>query len=408
MAGKFINTQYKDTVDSIVQMNNDLLSNPFYLFNDKKGTKVTYYNINTEKSTLDKGSKLAYTDIGEDSPIRFNVIHDLFLYQFNKVELNLENGEFGLESNPIEGDSYILPNTINPTDGDFFEVDHVNDSTWLFKVKDAQRDTLENGNNVYKISWVLDRTTNKDILKNVVEEYQWVNVQTGTNVKSVVRLEKYETAEKLDQLGSTLRSYFKDLFYSDKIQSFTYKWYTEYNMYDPFSIEFIIRNKLLEDGSDNYLYVKHQYPVPTTFSIDYSKSIFSAFDYKDKDNLTKYHYKSQADLITSTISIFNTRFEQYFALNYRVVDEVNGPFNPRDIIPIIDEDFINRIINNSKYEEDNMKYNNLIIKYFNNEDVYADDINCIDNIDLEPAKDIYYKVLLLIFCVDFYTKKLLS
>ena len=36
MAGKFINTQYTDTVDNLVNMNHDLINNPFYLFNDKK------------------------------------------------------------------------------------------------------------------------------------------------------------------------------------------------------------------------------------------------------------------------------------------------------------------------------------------------------------------------------------
>ena len=67
--GKFINTQYYDTVDTIVQLNNDLVQNPFYLFNDKKCTKVKYYNINFEKTTLDPASKLSYTDLGEESPI---------------------------------------------------------------------------------------------------------------------------------------------------------------------------------------------------------------------------------------------------------------------------------------------------------------------------------------------------
>ena len=34
--GKFLNTQYYDTVDSLVKMNEDLVQNPFYLYNDKK------------------------------------------------------------------------------------------------------------------------------------------------------------------------------------------------------------------------------------------------------------------------------------------------------------------------------------------------------------------------------------
>ena len=91
VAGKFINTKYYDTQESLVNMHQDLVQNPFYLFNDKKGTRVTYYNINTEKTTLDPASKLAYTNIGDESPIRYNIIHDMYLYQFNKLIYRMYN-----------------------------------------------------------------------------------------------------------------------------------------------------------------------------------------------------------------------------------------------------------------------------------------------------------------------------
>ena len=151
--GRFINTTYKDTMDSIISIHEDLIKNPFYLYNDKKGVKVKYYNQNTEKSTLDKGSGLTHSNIGDNSSIRFNVIDNLFIYQFPKAELNFENGEFGLESEEISGESYILPNTIIPYDGDYFEVPYIKDSSWLFRVISSQKDTLENGSNVYRINW---------------------------------------------------------------------------------------------------------------------------------------------------------------------------------------------------------------------------------------------------------------
>ena len=89
-----------------------------------------------------------------------------YIYQFNKAEFTYDNDEFGLGASTYEGESYILPNTVVPCDGDFFEVDHIEDSTWLFKVTDCERDTLENGSNVWKIKWVLDRTSHIDIIKN--------------------------------------------------------------------------------------------------------------------------------------------------------------------------------------------------------------------------------------------------
>ena len=408
MAGKFLNTQYFDTVDKIVEMNEDLIKNPLYLFNDKKGTRVTYYNINTEKTTLDPGSKLAYTDIGSNSPIRFNVIYGLFLYQFVKAELNLNNDEFGLESDAIQGESYILPNTIIPCDGDYFEVSHIKDSTWLFKVVDSQKDTLENGANVYKISWKLDRTSNRDILKNIVEEYKYIDVEEGTNLKAVVKLEKYEISEKLDLLSLNLSEYFSDLFYDEKVQTFIYKWYTEYNMYDPFAIEFIQRNKLLYRKDDKYIYVQQKIPLPKTFSIDYSKSIFRMFETCDLKRLASSQYSSQADIIDSPLTIFASRYEQYFALNYHVFYEDNSPLHPRQVIPILPEDLITHIIENRKYVTPENLYMNIFVKFFHKEDLNADDLDTIENINFNNGKEIYYTLLFLIYCVDYYTKKLLS
>ena len=96
--GKIIETTYHDTVGRITSFASDLLKNSFYTLNDKKPSIVTYYNINQVESTLDPGSKLAYDNIGDESPIRYNKIEDFIIYGFNRIELQLENDEFGLEA----------------------------------------------------------------------------------------------------------------------------------------------------------------------------------------------------------------------------------------------------------------------------------------------------------------------
>lgn len=407
--GKFINTSYYDGVDSVVDINKNLINNPFYIFSDKKPTKVDYYNINTAQTTLDPSSKLQYDNIGKDSPIRFNLIHGFYIYQFQRVELNLDNGDYGLENGSIEGESYILPNTIKPIPGDYFEVSHIRDSTWLFRVNEVDRDTLDDGSNVWKINWSLDRTSNRDILENIVEEYQFLNVQEGTNTSSIVKLDKYELAKQIDELTTSLREYFIDLFYSDRIQTFTYKWYNEYAMYDDFAIEFIIRNKLLSDNKV-YTYVQHQIQLPKTFAIDYNRSIYRAFELCDKDKIESYIYQSQADHIDDVTSIFNTRVEDYFALNYHVYyNEQNTPMYPRGIIPILDQDFISAI-HDEKYYKDNCSdsYKNIIVKYFNKKKIKSEDIECINCIDYQIVKDTFYQLLFLIFCLDKFTQQLLS
>ena len=410
--GKFINTTYQNAVDSITNMNKDLISNPFYLFNNNKPTKVTYYNICLDKSTLDPGSELAYTNIGDKSPLRFNVIHDMYIYQFPRIEVNLENGDFGQESSSIEGESYILPNTIKPMEGDYFEVEHIKDRKWLFRINSVDLDTLDNDNNVWKINWSLDRGDNREILKNVVNNFEYIISPEGTNTKAVVELSDYQFALELDNFTSSLREYFKDLFYDEHVQTFTYKWYNESTMVDPFSIEFIQRNDLLSDSENQYWYVKQQVVLPKTFAIDYNRSIFMAFEKHDKDCIMNYQYQSQADYIDDAISIFATRYEPYFALNYKTYYfDTNTPTTPKGIIPVLSEDFILHIATGELYtkEDDEKKlYLNTIIKWFKNDKITKEDICHIKCIDLNTTEEIYYHLLFLIFVLDQYTKQLLS
>lgn len=410
--GKFINTTYQNAVDSITNMNKDLISNPFYLFNNNKPTKVTYYNICLDKSTLDPGSELAYTNIGDKSPLRFNVVHDMYIYQFPRIEVNLENGDFGQESSPIEGESYILPNTIKPMEGDYFEVEHIKDRKWLFRINSVDLDTLDNDNNVWKINWSLDRGDNREILKNVVNDFEYVISPEGTNTKAVVELSDYQFALELDNFTSSLREYFKDLFYDEHVQTFTYKWYNESIMVDPFSIEFIQRNDLLSDSENQYWYVKQQVVLPKTFAIDYNRSIFMAFEKHDKDCIMNYQYQSQADYIDDAISIFATRYEPYFALNYKTYYfDTNTPTTPKGIIPVLSEDLILHIATGELYtkEDDEKKlYLNTIIKWFKNDKITKEDICHIKCIDLNTTEEIYYHLLFLIFVLDQYTKQLLN
>lgn len=409
--GKFINTTYQNTVDNLVDMNKDLTNNPFYLFNNQKPTKVTYYNINKEKSTLDPGSELAYTNIGDQSPLRFNIVHDFYIFQFPRIELNLEQGEFGQEGSPIEGESYILPNTITPTEGDYFEVEHIRDRKWLFRVTDVNRDTLENGNNVWKINWNLDRGGNEEIKKNIVDEYEYVITPEGTNTKSIVKLTKFDLAQKIDNLTSSLRNYFKDLFYDSRVQTFMYKWYNESNMIDPFSIEFIKRNDILSDDTNGYWFVKQQVSLPATFAIDYDKSIFRVFETRNKDKIKTCQYQSQADYIDDDVSIFSTRYEPYFALNYKTYYfDTNTPMKPKGIIPIVSEEFIDHIASGEAYnaEDTNQLYLNIIIKWFNGGKITEDDLKYIDCIDMSTTEELYYRLLFLIFVLDRYTESLLN
>ena len=293
MAGKFINTDQKITFDTLADNMKDLLNNPYYQFSDKKGTICQYYNINTTKTTLDEATRGNYSELGPDSPIRYNKVKNAIIYGFGKLDINLEVTDFGLEGNDITGESYILPDTIIPYPGDFFTVDQL-DKPYLFKVTNAQPNMLYSEQVMYKISWVLSYPDLHDINNQVVGEYVYNNSAFGTNNKVVIESSIYDLVSQIQDTLIKLKDYFYMLFYDQKVQTFIYLHNKVIHTYDPYLIEFISRNNILS-GATDYIYVTQQMFLPSTFGIDYDKTIFSCIE--DKDISTKAKIRTVGNLL---------------------------------------------------------------------------------------------------------------
>lgn len=424
--GKLLNTTYHETVDKVTGMYNSLVNNPFYNWNDKKPTLCTYYNINKDYSSLDPGSKIQYDNINDESPIRYNRIYDFIIYGFNRIELNTENGDFGLEANEISGDAYILPNTIIPTEGDYFEIRHIEDSTWLFMITDVQQDTLQNGSNAYKITYKLEYLDNTQIQNKIKHNYRMIDTREGTNIAKVVRCEDYDIAKIMDERAVMLKDYYQELFYDTKVQTFIFSDLTEFRMYDPYMIEFLIRNRILDNGEDDYIHVDHKLHTKKTFSIDYDRTFLRVFEKCNKDELLKSKYKTTYSLIKSFGTTFASRWEAYYEVEYR---DIPDTYN----MACISEDLIFRIIENRpiKKGDDEVLYDyflweNILIKYFNNGIIDEDEVKSIDNIlykfedlievandmkellDLDSALKVFYIIPLLILCLEKSIEKVLK
>lgn len=121
MAGKFINIERKATLDSVIEGYKQRMNNPYYMNMDKKMSPTTYYNQNTTMSTLDSASQTAYSLIGKDSPLRFNKIEGLYILGLERLEVQLQNEDWGVEADDIEGEAIILPNTIIPIPNDYLQ-----------------------------------------------------------------------------------------------------------------------------------------------------------------------------------------------------------------------------------------------------------------------------------------------
>lgn len=411
--GKFINTEHRDMIDTLTKgVVKDMVKNPYYLFESAKATPVIFYELCEEATTLDDSTRLEYEQIGKNAPLRFKKITNLYLYGLQRMEIHYSNGESGLEADPINGDCTDLPNTINPTPGCYFEIPYLNDKQkhYLFIINDISDDTMDNGQNIHKMTYELNNTgedTWNDLQKQVVEEYEFIPGSVGTQKESIILSSKMKLAERLDDIDTILRQYYSELFYNPRVQTFTANYTENIRINDSILIEFLIRTKIFSSNGSDYIYVSHKRPVPRTFSIDYAKSVYHCIESSDIGELPKARIDGQYRLIDTMATIFDSRQEPYYYVDYNMQIPSVSTGNH---ISTFDSDFLRRIYDNELYDYDSeYAYLNPVIKYMNGfAPITSDDAGALEEVDYNATIELYYNLPLVIYCLEAYIRSLLG
>lgn len=389
MPGKFVNESQKITIDAITSNMQKILNNPYYLYNDKRATVVDYWNINTARTTLDEATRNKYSELDPDSPIRYNLIKNFYVYGIDRVNLDFDVGEFGVEANEITGEVVILPNTIIPYPGDYFKIHHL-DKPYLFSVTKVDQNTLDTGVVMYRLSYKLEYTDLHGIDKQTVEDYNMIPTNIGTNFKAVIQSSKYDLIRELESYTTKLKDYYNMIFYDKRVQTYTFLYNNLFKVYDPYLIEFMIRNKII-NGATEYHYVSHQMTLPNTFGIDYDKTIFAAFENKDIYRSTIQFVGNMLEC-TQPLSLLTAYKDKYYYMEYKQLSQQFHSIN------VLDLDIIDKI--RCKIYEPNAIFNNIIVKYFNDEELTNEDAHSLGNVDYSDNISIYYKVPICIYCIE--------
>ena len=404
MAGRFINTSTTSTniLNSIANTVQSILDNPYYLFSDKKASLCTYYNLNTTRTTLDEASRTNYGIISKDSPLRFNKINNFYLYGVDKIEPQLEIGEYGLESADLVFDAIVLPKTIIPYPGDFFTL-HQLKKNYLFEVTAVQTNMLDTGAVMYRINYKLSSSDGaRNIEPQVVRIFNFSVENLGSNFGCLIDDAVYQDAGDMEAYATTLKDYYIQLFFDSKVQTFTYMKdpfmeshchcgeHFGLKVYDPYLVEFIIRNKILS-GSTQYIVPMQQMYLHPTFGIDYDRTILRSLELNDIENHIGV-YTGNIYLCDQKLSLLYAYPEDYYYTSYR---HLNGAFCITDMFE--DPGFGDKIKNNEK--TDNI-LKNIVIKYFNGEEITNDDLKELKHIDYYNSALLYYTIPMVIFCIE--------
>ena len=395
--GKFINKSYVNTIDSLTSGMIQKVKTANYVFNNKPPVLCNWYNIDKDATTIDEGSGLNYSDVGKSSPMRYKLIKDAVFYsQGIQIEINLEYDEDGLSTAPPSVSGIVLPNTWIPYPGDHFIIKQAG-KDYLYRVNNVSYDTIDNDNNVYSFEAAVDQTGKNNIENQVTEYYRMIINNVGTSFNSIIKESIYDCIDTLDGILVQLKNNYIALFYNDAVQTFTYNGMYG-NLYDPYMIEFMIRNEIL-NGSDEYIYLHHEVPVPRTFSIDYNSTLFRALETMSIENFSS--KICTADVIDNQYSLFNTVVENYFMIKYNG----NGiyKFSP------INAELIAKVKSNQEFDQYSPNsYMNIIIKYMNKSKIDSSIIPFLEAIDFKSTVDLFYCIPMIIFCLENSIKNLMS
>ena len=403
MAGKFTDTKYTDNFDSLVSGIKDTLNrNPFYKFTDKKATKVTYYKQNIEKTTTDEGSEEIYQTIGTKSSVKYNKINNFYIFGFEQPVIDNQIGEFGYEVDDITGSVVVLPKTIVPTSGDYFKV-HLIDEDFLFIINDANGDTFNSMQEYYKCDY---RMTKRDVLdqieNQVVKEYNFVFGNVGTDFSPVIEAKSYGIIRELDEVVHNLVSLYHSYF-ANNVQTFIYTLNPGYRMYDPYLIEFLIRNDIFK-GQPDYIFVDHQVPVPNTFAYDYSRTFFYVLENPNEMDRRGFNDTCSATQITDVNTLFFTRVEPYYRIEYRDIPGYISRFN------IFPGEVKLAIKNKTYFKDESMKIFNILVSYLNGDEDYLNGniVDCIKYLDYQENKEYFYMIPICIFIINKFCESLMK
>ena len=64
--------------------------------------------------------------------------------------------------------------------------------------------------------------TDEEFKELVVEEFNFVSGNVGTNYAPVLLKSKYDVCKELDDIAVALKNHYKALFFNDKIQTYTF------------------------------------------------------------------------------------------------------------------------------------------------------------------------------------------
>jgi len=174
---------------------------------------VTYYSRDLAGSRSDANLGGAIEPIGVESPVRYHRIREFPIFGLSDADLSRAYDEVqGVTTNPVEGETFLLPGTIEPYENDYFAAEYLS-TPLLFRVKEVQPERIE-GKSFFRVTYFLDTSRDEeDILPQVTGKMLFELRNFGTEYRAVTEEEAAVLLRELSQLEQALRDKYWTAFY---------------------------------------------------------------------------------------------------------------------------------------------------------------------------------------------------
>lgn len=350
----------------------DRVKSPLNKYIDKTFTPVEYFHIRNNDTTTDGGWIDVEEILGDRSPVRFQVIHDLPIAGIENITINLSETDIGLDGS-YEGEGIILPGTVVPLQNDFFIIRILKDK-YIFRVTEVQYDTIM-PDNFYKISFVLDNIDagkQEDLVKQTVRKTTCLIDNIGTSERCIIEDDYYDDIRKINNMYSEMLNDYITFFYNNKYNCLLGDWGDGYKIYDPLQREFIHNNGLFKVKKQIDTIVFNELFIDPRRKIKYENSIYRFIELRDTRKLTQFPY-----YVFRGTNNKQTPFSRWNDKNVFILDiQANMGDNPN---VLLSQESVNTIKMNYPT---NSKYLKLISNY-----IHRDEIN-ISEIDLTLGEEL--------------------
>jgi len=320
-------------------------------------TFVTYYHKNDIRSSYEGTLDHAIEIIGELSGVRYNKIENFPLYNLPQLDLNLDETEFGLNTE-MNGEGVVSPKVgMEPLVDDYFILDGLPER-YLFRVTKVEQDKFS-GKQFHKIAFNLEFFEEEKIEQQVVETY----IAGYDDFDGMLTKADKLILEELNLITENLQDYAIKYFYNEQLNFFFMRLNDNKSFYDAYWTKFSKENRLFirpeMKSSINNIYLEELDITQGTQTI--------IFDSGYKHTIFYYILNKNPDLYKFNSMYIMTNTNQANELSYEGLNYLIGMHAENREFKYFKDDFKSRVLENNLYPAtDENSIENFIIKFMNN------------------------------------------